>query len=84
MELGGLWRTNVLNSGLPTHRHRPDTWLEHQEPVSCAAQNKWEKKRKKGREKERKKERKKGSKEGKRKKERKEGRRKEARKNKRK
>ena len=34
MELGGLWWTNVLNSVLPPQSHRPDTWLEHQDPVS--------------------------------------------------
>ena len=32
-------------------RHRPDTWLEHQDPVSHMAQKEREKKRKKGREK---------------------------------
>ena len=47
MELGGLWWTNVLNLALPTQRHSPDAWLEHQEPVIHMAQNKREKKGKK-------------------------------------
>ena len=42
MELGGLWWTNVLNSALPTQRRRPDTWPEHQDPVSHTAQKKRE------------------------------------------
>ena len=45
MELGGLWWTNVLNSALPPQRHRPDTWPEHQDPVSHMAQKKMEEKR---------------------------------------
>ena len=49
MELGGVWWTNVLNSAVPPQRQRPDTRLEHQDPVSHTAQ-------KKGRKKERKKE----------------------------
>ena len=32
--------------------HRPDTWMEHQDPVSHRAQKKREKKRKKERERE--------------------------------
>ena len=57
----GLWWTNVLNSDLPPQKLRPDTWPEHQDPVSHTAQNKREKKeRKKERTKERKKERKEG------------------------
>ena len=43
MELGGLWWNNVLNSALPPQRHRPDTWPEHQDPVSHTAQKKREK-----------------------------------------
>ena len=31
---GGLWWTNVLTSALPPQRLRPDTQLEHQDPVS--------------------------------------------------
>ena len=46
MEPGGLWCTNVLNLALPLHRHWPDTWPEHQDPVSHTAQKKREKKRK--------------------------------------
>ena len=34
VELGGLWWTNVRNSALPPQRHRPDTLLKHQNPVS--------------------------------------------------
>ena len=34
---GGLWWTSVLNLALPPQRHRPDTWPEHQEPVSHTA-----------------------------------------------
>ena len=37
MEPGGLWWTNVLNSALPPQRHRPDTRLEHHDPVSHMA-----------------------------------------------
>ena len=51
MELGGLWWTNVLNSALPTQKHRSETWPEHEDPVSHMAQNKREKKRKKDRKK---------------------------------
>ena len=58
VELGGLWWTSVLNSALPPQRHRPDTRLGHQDPVSHMAQKKREKKRKKERKKERKKKRK--------------------------
>ena len=49
--LGRLWWTNVLNSALLPQRLRPDTRLEHQDPVSHMAQKKREKKRerKKGR-----------------------------------
>ena len=43
MGLGGLWWSNVLNSALPSERLRPDTQLEHQEPVSHTAQKKREK-----------------------------------------
>ena len=47
----------MLISILPPQRLRPDTWLEHQDPVSHMAQKKREKKeRKKGRKEERKKE----------------------------
>ena len=61
MEPGGLWWTNVLNSALPPQRLRPDTRLEHQDPVNHMAQKK---RGKKEREEERKKERKKERKEG--------------------
>ena len=44
MEPGHLWWTNVLNLTLPPQRHRLDTWLEHQKPVSHMAQKKREKK----------------------------------------
>ena len=44
---GGLWWTNVLNSALPPQRHRPDTQLEHHDPISHTAQKKREKKRNK-------------------------------------
>ena len=54
MEQGGLWWANVLNSALPSQRHRPDTRPEHQDPVSHMSQKK----------KEEKKERKKGGREG--------------------
>ena len=37
LEPEGLWWTNVLNSALPPQRLRPDTWLEHQDPVSHTA-----------------------------------------------
>ena len=37
MKLGSLWWTNVLNSALPPQRLRPDTQLEHQDPVSHMA-----------------------------------------------
>ena len=47
VELEGLWWTNVLNLALPSQRHRPDTQLDHQDPVSHTAQKKREKKRKK-------------------------------------
>ena len=56
MELDGLWWTSVLKSSLP-QRHRPDTWLEHQDPVSHRPQKKREKERKKERKKERERER---------------------------
>ena len=46
MELGVLLWTSVLNLALPAHRHSPDAWLEHQEPVIHTAQNKREKKKK--------------------------------------
>ena len=49
---GGLWWTNVLISALPPQRHKPDTWPEHQDPVSHMAQKKREKERKKERKKE--------------------------------
>ena len=39
--------SSVLNSALPPQRLRPDTRLEHQNPVSHMAQKKREKKRKK-------------------------------------
>ena len=75
MEPGGLWWTSVLNLALPPQRHRPDTRLEHQDPVSHTAQKKREKKerereregereRKKGRKKDGKEGRKKGRKDG--------------------
>ena len=68
MELGGLWWTNALNSAIPPQRHRPDTWLEHKDPVSHPAQKKKaekeRKKEKKERKKERKEERREGGKEG--------------------
>ena len=35
--LGGLCWSNVVNSALPLQRLRPDTWLEHQDPVSHMA-----------------------------------------------
>ena len=34
MEPRGLWWTNFLNSALPSQRHRADTRLQHQDPVS--------------------------------------------------
>ena len=37
VQLGVLWWTNVLSSALPPQRLRPDTWLEHQDPVSHTA-----------------------------------------------
>ena len=37
VELGGLWWTSVLNLALPPQRHRPDTWPEHQDPISHMA-----------------------------------------------
>ena len=40
---------NVLNSAVQPQRHRPDTWPEHQDPVSHMAQKKREKKIKKER-----------------------------------
>ena len=46
-ELGGLWWANVLNLALPPQRLRPDTQLEHQDPVSHTAQEKREKSEKK-------------------------------------
>ena len=49
MEPGGLWWTSVLNSALPPQRHRPDTRLEHQDPVSLVAQKEREKEKKEGR-----------------------------------
>ena len=39
----GLWWINVQNLALPPQRHRPDTWPEHEEPVSHTAQKKREK-----------------------------------------
>ena len=54
-----MW-SSFLNSALPPQRIRPDTQLEHQDPVSHRAQKKSEKnKKKKEIKKERKKERKK-------------------------
>ena len=47
LELESLWWTNVLNSALPPQKHRPDTWLEHQDPVSHTVQKKREKKERK-------------------------------------
>ena len=71
MELGGLWWTNVLNLALPPQSLRPDTRLEHQDPVSHTAQKKREKERKRDRERERERERwREGGREGERKKER--------------
>ena len=62
------WWTSILNSALPPQKHRPDTQLEHQDPVIHMAQNKRRKGKKERRKKERKKgrkiERKKGKKEG--------------------
>ena len=52
MELGGLWWTNVLNLALPPQRHRPDTWLEHQDLFHSTARKQREKIRKKERKKE--------------------------------
>ena len=46
VELQGLWWTNILKSALPPQRHRPDTQLEYQDPVSHIAQKKREKKKK--------------------------------------
>ena len=46
VEPRGLWWTNVLNLALSPQRHRPDTWLEHQDPDSHTARNKREKKKK--------------------------------------
>ena len=37
MGLGGLSWSNVLNSALPPQRLRPNTWLEHLDPVSHTA-----------------------------------------------
>ena len=51
MRPGGLWWSNVLNSDLPPQRLRPDTWPEHQDPVSIRAQKKREEKKKKERKK---------------------------------
>ena len=45
-ELGGLLWTSVLNLALPSQRHSPDAWLEHQEPVLHTVQNKREKRKK--------------------------------------
>ena len=60
LEPGSLWWTNVLNWALPPQRHRPDTWQEHDDPVSHMAQKKREKEKKeRERERERKKERRK-------------------------
>ena len=53
MELGGLWWTSVLNSALLLQMHRPNTRLEHQDPVSYMTQKKRAKIRKKERKKER-------------------------------
>ena len=50
---GGLWWTNVLNSGFPPQRLRPDTWPEHQDPVSHTALKKRERKKERERERER-------------------------------
>ena len=36
---GGLWWSSVLNLTLPPQRLRPDTWPEHQNPVSHMAPN---------------------------------------------
>ena len=44
-----MW-TSVLNLALPPQKHRPDAWLEHQEPVIHMAQNKREKRKKGGKE----------------------------------
>ena len=43
---GGLCWSNVLKSALPPQRLRPDTRLEHQDPVSHTALKKREKKKK--------------------------------------
>ena len=43
--LGDLWLSDVLNSALPPQRLRPDSQLEHQDPVSHTAQKKREKKK---------------------------------------
>ena len=42
--LGGLWWSSVMDSALPPWRLRPDTQLEHQDPVSHTAQKKRKKK----------------------------------------
>ena len=44
-------KKNVLNSVLPPERHWPDTWLEHQDPVSHTAQKKGRKKERKNKKK---------------------------------
>ena len=43
---GGLWCSSVLNLPLPPQSLRPDTRLEHQDPVRHMTQKKREKKRK--------------------------------------
>ena len=50
-----MW-TSVLNLVIPPHKHSPDAWLDHQEPVSHMPQNKREE-RKREREKEKERER---------------------------
>ena len=44
---GGLWWSSFLNLALPPWRLRPDSSLEHQDPVSHTAQKKREKKERK-------------------------------------
>ena len=66
--LRGLWWTSVLNSALPPKRLRPDTWLEHQDPVSHTVQKKGEKRKERKKERERERERERARKEGRKKK----------------
>ena len=45
--LGGLWWSNILNSGLPPQSLRLDTRPEHQDPVSTWLRRKGRKKERK-------------------------------------